>query len=1035
MMRREWLRGVGALGVLAAIGWAIVARAPDAHAACAYLKAPGRFCRDVAEHCSPGCSPTSCAERVKLLTVQNSPTQYVTFFQGALNRCSQAGNRMQVFECAWGEVARTYPDLASDQCVKTGLFAALDTIAFNRALTPMPDPETCDGPTDGSVPASYFVLRAPKRFLEGGDAPPVAGSEFNVPPARNIGANEGRLNSTLRRVARVADPLQCSLVLAAEQFAIGRDLELAQAFADLSVTGRMAWLGRPASTATAGDPRPARAATNGFMRDAPGPAYCQGLPAMLAARAAAGTATTSDYVCPALVGNVKSADLVNGCTKALGRAYKVAAFLRGGGRGDLQWIAVSGEDDQPHRPVNVPRSAFPQYDVLVTVRAPAAQSAQPVAVRSRFTVAQFKPPRVRATITRPMTIAGDPVLAIGPSAEILLFVHGMDSRAEEADDIAKTLFRHLREKNSQRNLTVIAVDLPTSGYADNIDYDRVSPLSAIGAPDAADFRATGKTPLLDFIEDFIVGFVEELEKKSPGAKSKLKVVMGGSLGGNMSLRLGRRPEPWLPRFVVWSPASIWNSLAEGADITKHAGPRSAWKSAQAARDPSDPDHLLGNRSLRRGFFTGWDKPIVPIIIPMAQSDTWQSDHYPCKRSMVASARLDRHETYDPRFLAWHWRLGAEQLIYSHQTIDPATREPRFKANTKRMLLMCGVEDNITYNDICGATQRTAPRMTTTPGRAFFLEQTGHSLDNERRDFVADQIIAFLDESAPAGPLPVTTPLAPAPPQGKKTLGELCLAPSECESNRCSGFPLRCEAQPPTGKKNNGQPCVAPSECQSNRCVITCQAQPEKKPNGQSCVLPEECLSNRCSGFPLKCEAQPVKKADGQACLQPSECLSNRCSGFPLRCGDAQPPPASKKTNGEPCFLPSECLSNRCSGVPLKCEAQPAKKANGESCLQPSECLSNRCSGFPLRCEPQPPPPTKKANGQTCLMPSECLSNRCSGFPLRCEAQPPPPTKKANGQSCWSPSECQSNRCSGFPLRCAPQPWRGPSDSGGAGVCP
>ena len=204
----------------------------------------------------------------------------------------------------------------------------------------------------------------------------------------------------------------------------------------------------------------------------------------------------------------------------------------------------------------------------------------------------------------------------------------------------------------------------------------------------------------------------------------------------MTFRLGRRPNvPWLPKFVVWSPASIWDSLGAGGDVTKHQGPLHAWLSAdQALSAPAAGD--------RATFFGSWDKPIVPIIVPMAQSDTWTSDYYACKKSSIAAARLDRQETYDPMFLAWHWRLGGEQLLFSHQNIDPATRQPLYTLNQKPMLLACGLEDRVPYNDICPATQNTAQRMFT-PGQALFLGQTGHSVDNERRNFWAQQVIMFL----------------------------------------------------------------------------------------------------------------------------------------------------------------------------------------------------------------------------------------------------------------------------------------------------
>jgi hypothetical protein len=194
--------------------------------------------------------------------------------------------------------------------------------------------------------------------------------------------------------------------------------------------------------------------------------------------------------------------------------------------------------------------------------------------------------------------------------------------------------------------------------------------------------------------------------------------------------------PWLPKFVVWSPASIWSSLGEGGDLFKHFGPRTAWESAERSlNSPGNGD--------RAAFFGSWDKPIVPVVIPMAQSDTWTSDFYPCKKSSVAGARLDRQETYNQNFLAWHWRLGGEQLLFSQLNRNPATNQPLYMSNQKPMLLGCGLEDHVAFNNICPATQTTASLMTMTPGKALFLDKTGHSLDNERRMFWARQIVDFL----------------------------------------------------------------------------------------------------------------------------------------------------------------------------------------------------------------------------------------------------------------------------------------------------
>jgi pimeloyl-ACP methyl ester carboxylesterase len=174
-------------------------------------------------------------------------------------------------------------------------------------------------------------------------------------------------------------------------------------------------------------------------------------------------------------------------------------------------------------------------------------------------------------------------------------------------------------------------------------------------------------------------------------------------------------------------------------------PAAIFDCAWAQVPAGDPNDLSPERAgVRQEFFVGtWDKPVLPILVPDAQPETWTSKYYPCRQSSMATARLDRQETYDPRFLAWRWRLGAEQLLFSHQNVDPATRDFLFMANDKPMLLACGTEDDVPFNEICDATQKTAPYMTKTLGKALFLQKTGHSLDGERPTFWAQQIIEFL----------------------------------------------------------------------------------------------------------------------------------------------------------------------------------------------------------------------------------------------------------------------------------------------------
>src|SRR5260370_41149887 len=106
------------------------------------------------------------------------------------------------------------------------------------------------------------------------------------------------------------------------------------------------------------------------------------------------------------------------------------------------------------------------------------------------------------------------------------------------------------------------------------------------------------------------------------------------------------------------------------------------------------------------------------------------------------ARIDRYETYDHNFRLWHWRLGMEQLQFTQQIPKPGTNppEPLYLSNTKRMLLVGGIED--VGGHPCKSTREDAPKMTLTPGRALFLKTTAASIHNERSSSVARHILDF-----------------------------------------------------------------------------------------------------------------------------------------------------------------------------------------------------------------------------------------------------------------------------------------------------
>jgi hypothetical protein len=145
-----------------------------------------------------------------------------------------------------------------------------------------------------------------------------------------------RLRSGLRAIASARHPLQ-ALARSATFFYAG-DALLGNAAADLAVTGRTAY-GR-------------------FRADPPGPPEVAALARELL-EGQDGQPPAEDRLEAAV-------------SKALSRAYEVAWALRDTDprvrqrrRQALGWIAVSGEDDPPHRPVNTPSAPYPQYDLEV----------------------------------------------------------------------------------------------------------------------------------------------------------------------------------------------------------------------------------------------------------------------------------------------------------------------------------------------------------------------------------------------------------------------------------------------------------------------------------------------------------------------------------------------------------------------------------------------------------------------------------------------------------------------------------------------
>ena len=188
-------------------------------------------------------------------------------------------------------------------------------------------------------------------------------------------------------VAQLKNPYQC-LVLAAAAFYKAQhplpgetvpeeDMALGTALADLAVTGRAAYTQFQ-------DPRLSESEVLQKLSST-----LQSMDSSLA--------PTEELIREQLSSfkSASPADFASAVSPALDRAYKVAWALRGpvaqqtAARASLGWIAVSSEDDKPHRPVNTPPPNFEQYELLVTV--PGRGSFPDVPVQTRFFIASPGP--------------------------------------------------------------------------------------------------------------------------------------------------------------------------------------------------------------------------------------------------------------------------------------------------------------------------------------------------------------------------------------------------------------------------------------------------------------------------------------------------------------------------------------------------------------------------------------------------------------------------------------------------------------------
>jgi pimeloyl-ACP methyl ester carboxylesterase len=153
---------------------------------------------------------------------------------------------------------------------------------------------------------------------------------------------------------------------------------------------------------------------------------------------------------------------------------------------------------------------------------------------------------------------------------------------------------------------------------------------------------------LRFYEDTIVAFLDRL-----GVDQAIPV--GGSLGGNLVLRLGHRFPQRFPRLVLWAPGSAWKPKPAVAWLTRN---------------------VLGSRLLRQAAF--W--PVVKT-----QSRFWYSPDHPDRQRELDETFAYYRRVMSPGFLAMYWGMAADQLQRSLFDLAPGIGQPT--------RLMWGDQDN------------------------------------------------------------------------------------------------------------------------------------------------------------------------------------------------------------------------------------------------------------------------------------------------------------------------------------------------------
>lgn len=243
----------------------------------------------------------------------------------------------------------------------------------------------------------------------------------------------------------------------------------------------------------------------------------------------------------------------------------------------------------------------------------------------------------------------------------LLLIHGHGSRIEGYDAILPHVAKGRR---------VVIPDLPGNGYSDKPDRDYD----------------------LTFLEDSLLGFLDALGIQRAH-------VGGGSLGGNLVLRLARREPERFERLAAWAPAGSWDPMPTAAGFA---------------------------RLMKRISFLFW-----PTL--WFQSRFWFERGFEGRERALKEAWAHFREVYGPGFHRMYWDIAADQMSQSLFHTAHEIEHPTYLAygdRDKGLRMDAGV-------------QRLAQLLPRATLRVF--EGARHSLATEVADELGRDIDAFLGD--------------------------------------------------------------------------------------------------------------------------------------------------------------------------------------------------------------------------------------------------------------------------------------------------